>query len=170
MNLLLIIVMIVLIGSVAAGYKRGMVRQFISLFSLIILCLVAALIANGAKNYIDGKVLNVIIAVFLICLVGIVSHVLGVVFFSAKVISKLPVVSWVDKMLGIVFGVLETVFILWTVYTFIIMMDMGMVGQQILEYTAESHILSWLYQHNYLAHMVEKFVSDFSFAQAFTIK
>ena len=100
MNLLFVIVLIVMFFNIVSGYKKGMVREIISLISLIVMCVVVALIGNGLNSYFDGEIANVIIAVLLLCLVGIVHHLLGVVFFSAKVISRLPVVSWIDKLLG----------------------------------------------------------------------
>ncbi len=170
MNFLLIIAAVILVANIMSGYKRGMVRQLISFVSLIVLCVVVALIANGAKSYVEGKILNVILAVVFLSLLGIAHHLLGVVFFPAKLVSKLPIVHWLDKLLGIVFGVLETVLIIWTIYTLVMMMDLGMAGYQIMQYTSESRILAWLYQHNYLAYLIENFISDFAFSQAFTIK
>ena len=140
-----------------------MVREIISLISLIVMCVVVALIGNGLNSYFDGEIANVIIAVLLLCLVGIVHHLLGVVFFSAKVISRLPVVSWIDKLLGMLFGIVETILILWTIYAFIMMLDMGMIGQQILVYTRENQILTWLYENNYLAVWLERLNSEISF-------
>lgn len=142
--------------NIVSGYKKGMVREIISLISLIVMCVVVALIGNGLNSYFDGEIANVIIAVLLLCLVGIVHHLLGVVFFSAKVISRLPVVSWIDKLLGMLFGIVETILILWTIYAFIMMLDMGMIGQQILVYTRENQILTWLYENNYLAVWLER--------------
>ena len=115
------------------------------------------------KSYYDGEIFNVVIMVLLLCVVGLVRHLLGVVFFSAKVLSKLPIVSWVNKLLGIVFGIFETVLILWTIYTFIMILDLGMVAQIILDNTEESSILAWLYQHNYLAYLIEQISSQVSF-------
>lgn len=149
--------------NIVSGYKKGMVREIISLISLIVMCVVVALIGNGLNSYFDGEIANVIIAVLLLCLVGIVHHLLGVVFFSAKVISKLPVVSWIDKLLGMLFGIVETILILWTIYAFIMMLDMGMIGQQILVYTRENQILTWLYENNYLAVWLERLNSEISF-------
>lgn len=156
MNLLFVIVLIVMFFNIVSGYKKGMVREIISLISLIVMCVVVALIGNGLNSYFDGEIANVIIAVLLLCLVGIVHHLLGVVFFSAKVISKLPIVSWIDKLLGMLFGIVETILILWTIYAFIMMLDMGMIGQQILVYTRENQILTWLYENNYLAVWLER--------------
>ena len=163
MNLLFVIVLIVMICNIVSGYKKGMVREIISLISLVVMCIVVALIGNGVNSYFDGETANVVVMVLLLCLVGIVHHLLGVVFFSAKVISKLPIVHWFDKLLGMIFGIIETVLIIWTIYAFIMMLDMGMIGQQILIYTQENRILTWIYEHNYLAVWLEKISSEINF-------
>lgn len=151
MNILLIAVVLFMICKIVDGYKKGMVKEIISLISLIVVCAVAALIASGLNSYWDKNYVNVVVAVILLIIVGIVQHLLGVVFFSAKVLSKLPIVSWLNKLLGMVFGVLETVLILWTIYSFIMFMDMGIIGQQLLIYTQDSPFLTWIYENNYLA-------------------
>ena len=107
--------------------------------------------------------LGVIIAVFLLGLLGIAHHLLGLVFFPAKLISKLPIIHWADKLLGIVAGALETVKILWTVFIFAMNSSLGMLGQQILVYTQESEILSWLYRYNLLAKLLEDIIFRFHF-------
>lgn len=163
LNLMVIIVLVVMICGMVDGYKKGMVRELISFISLIISCVVMVLLGNALNSYFDGNIVNVVIAIILLCIIGIVRHLLGVVFFSAKVISKLPIVSWVDKLLGVVVGILETVLILWTIYTFVMLMDLGTIGQLILDYTAESQALTWLFEHNYLANLVEQLSSQISF-------
>ena len=158
MNLLCVAAVILLIINIVTGYKRGMVKQVISLVSLVVLCTVAVLVGNGLRSYQDREFLNVAVAVLLLAALGIAHHLLGIVFFSAKMIAKLPIVHWLDRLLGIVFGALETVLLLWTLYTFVMMMDLGMIGQMIVSYTAENDILIWIYQHNYLAHLIEQYV------------
>jgi len=163
MNILLIVVAAAALYKLIDGYKKGMVKEIISLVSMIVLCLVAGLIAFGAKGYMTGKVVGVVIAVFLLCLIGIVHHLLGVVFFSAKVISRLPVIHFADKLLGAVFGIFEVVLILWTVYAFILMGNpgnMSMVADIISEYTWDSPILLWIYRHNLVVAGIEKIIGD----------
>lgn len=162
-NLLLIAVLILAVVNVLIGYKKGMVKSIISLVSLIVLCVVGLLVANGISSYNDGKVFQVILVVILLTVIGIAHHLLGIVFFSAKLIAKLPVVHSADKLLGIVFGILETVLILWTVYTFVMMMDLGMVGEMVRTCAGENPFLAWMYQHNFLAHGLDMFLSKFSF-------
>ena len=149
-NILLIIVILAAIGKMVSGYKNGMVKEIISLVSLVILCAVVALIANGIGSYHSGRIFNLIIVIVLLAAIGILHHVLNVVFFSAKVISKLPVIRFANKLLGAVFGVLEVVLLLWTVYVLITIMEAGVAGQVILSFTEESRILSWNFRNNWL--------------------
>lgn len=166
-SILFVVMVVLLIYNVADGYKKGMVRQFISFVSLVILCIILALIANGLKSYTNGKILNVLLVIILLCVLGIVRHILGVVFFSAKVVSKLPVIHGLDKIMGIAFGILETILILWTIYTFAMMMDLGTIGSIIKSSVAGNPILEWCYRHNYLAYWVENLTSEIALKYKF---
>lgn len=162
-NLMLIVVALAVVLKMVDGYKKGMVKEIISVISLVVLCIVGALVAGGVNSYFDGKFFNVFVMVLLLSLVGIAHHLLSLVFFSAKLVAKLPVISAADKLLGIVVGACEVILILWTVYTFVMMMDMGPIGQMILDYTVDSKILSWFYQHNLLAYGIDIMMQKFSF-------
>ncbi len=162
-NLLLIIVVVLAVIKMAGGFKRGIIKEIISLVSLAVLCLVAAMIAYGVSCYNDGKFFNVAAMVILLGLLGIAHHLLSLIFFSAKLVSKLPVIHLVDKLAGMAFGALEVVVVLWTVYAFVMMTETGAVGQIILAYTQESPALVWIYEHNYLAHWIERLLDEFNF-------
>lgn len=156
MNILLIIVAVLLLCNVVDGYKKGMVRALISFVSLIVLCIVVALVGNGLQSYFNGEFVSVVIMVLLLGVLGIAHHLLGLVFFPAKLVSKLPIIHSVDKLLGIVFGIFETILILWTVYTFAMILDLGLIGEKIIEYTRNNNILTWFYENNYLAGWVQQ--------------
>ena len=162
-NILLLGVAGFAIINMIRGYKKGMVKAVISLVSLIILCVVATLLAYGIGSYSQGNVFHVMLVVFLLTILGIVHHLLDVVFFSAKMIAKLPVVHFADKLLGIVFGALETILIVWTVYTFAMMMNLGIIGEYISACTERSFCLTWLDQHNYLANVISRLLQEFDF-------
>lgn len=162
-NLMLVAVVIAILFKMVDGYKKGMVREVVSLISTVVLCIVAALLAYGVSSYYDGKVFNVAVAVILFILVATAHHLLGLVLFPAKLASKLPIVHTIDKLLGIVFGIFEVILVLWMVYSLIMMMDMGVTGQMILSYTEENAALSWVYQNNYLAKWIGSFLDEFDF-------
>ncbi len=151
MNLLVIAVLAVLVLKIAFAYKRGIVKEIIMLVSLVIFCVMAALITNALKSYQQGQIFNAILMFFMLSLLGVVQLVLKPIFFSAKLVVKLPIVSWVDKMLGILAGVLETVLLLWTLDFFVMIMDMGGISEQLLEWTRGNFVLRWFFENNYLA-------------------
>lgn len=160
MNIMLIILAVFFLFKIVDGYKKGMVKEIISLVTLIIMGIMVMLISRGLQSYMKKEAVGVIIAVVLLALLGIVHHLLGVVFFSAKMITKLPVVHWANKLLGALFGAVEVIFLLQIVYTFIMFFGLGMIGQQILEYTRESVVLTKLYEHNVVAKMMEDLMSQ----------
>ncbi|MBQ2100805.1 MAG: CvpA family protein [Lachnospiraceae bacterium] len=151
MNFLLIAVIIVLVIKIRSGYTRGMVKEVIMLFSLIITCITVALITNGMKSYQSGQVFNTVLMVLMLTVLGIVQFALKPIFFSAKLVVKLPIVNWLDKLLGILVGILETTLLLWTLYFFVMIMDMGAISEQILDWTRDNVALRWFFENNYLA-------------------
>lgn len=160
MNLMLIAAALFALFKVVDGYKKGMIKEVVSLVTLILMGIMVVLISKGLHSYMEKEVVGVIIAVVLMALLGVVHHLLNVVFFSAKMISKLPVISWINKVLGVVFGVLEVILTLQIIYVFIMYFGLGMIGQQILEYTRESIVLTKIYQYNVVAKLVENLMNQ----------
>ena len=151
MNLLVIAVLVVLVIKMRSGYKRGMVKEAIMLFSLIVTCVMAALITNGLKSYQQGQVFNAVLMLLMLVALGAIQFLLKPIFFSAKLVVKLPIVDWADKALGILVGVVETVLLLWTLDFFVMIMDMGGISEQLLEWTRGNVVLTWFFENNYLA-------------------
>lgn len=162
MNLMVLIVLLLLIVKIVEGYKKGMVKEIISFVSLIVLCVVVVLISAGLHSFMEKKIIGVIIAVLLLSVLSIAHHLLGLVFFSAKILVSLPIISWVDKLLGMVVGALEVILLLWTLYTFIMHFGLGMIGQMIVEYTNQSEVLTAIYEYNMLAPIVESVLAKLS--------
>lgn len=150
-NIFVVIVALFLVLKIVDGYRKGMVKEIISFISLIFLCAVIALIGNGLSSYYDGRFLSVAVMVLFLAVLGIVHHLINIATFPAKLVAKLPIVHSADKILGVVVGILETILILWTIYAFVIMTDTGMLGEFILQSTAQNPVLTWLYEHNQLA-------------------
>ena len=160
LNLLFLVVLLILVYKMHDGYKKGMVKEVISMVSLVVMCVVALLIASGLAKYFDHEFAGVAISVVLLVLLGIAHSLLGVVFFSAKMIVKLPLVSSVDKLLGIVAGALEVLLLLWTMYSLILLYGCGELGQWVLECTQKSRILTIVYGNNLLAPIIGQALSS----------
>lgn len=160
LNLLFLIVALFLIYKIADGYKKGMVKEIISLVSLVVECVVVLLIGSALSNYFEHEFSGMAISIILLILLGIVHHLLGVVFFSAKMLAKLPIISFADKLLGVVVGVLEIILILWTIYAFILLYGCGELGQWILTNTNSSQVLTLVYENNMLTPIIGEAINN----------
>ena len=154
-NLTFIAFIILAIFMVVLGRKRGLVKSVISLISTIILSIIAVLVLAGIKSYNNGSILVTIAAVVLGLLVITAYAFLRVIFFSAKMLAKLPVISFADKRLGAVFGLVEAFAILWLVFAFAGATEIGGIGQMISSHVANNAVLAWLASHNYLIGMAK---------------
>ncbi len=154
MNLLLLIVAVVLIWRVIEGFRIGMVKEIISLVSLIVMSASVVLLGVALGSYTDKDMVSMVIAIVLFLILCIAHKLINVIFFSAKLISKLPVAHGMDRLLGGVVGVCETVIITWVIFSLVMTFGFGILGEQILLYIKESVILSFLYENNYLAYGV----------------
>ncbi len=158
MNWLLIIILILLVSRVVEGYKRGMVKEIISLVSLIVLCLAFAFIGGALLSYLEKDIVSVVVAIILLLILAIGHWLLNVFFCPAKLLVKLPIVKSADKLLGAVMGIIETVLLVWTLYTLLLTVEMGTIGQQIMAYVQDSSVLTFLYKYNYLAYWVSNVI------------
>lgn len=156
MNYVLLAAGILLLVKVLYGYSRGMVKELISLVTLALMCVVAVILMAGLHFVEASETAGIIVTVILLLLLAIAHHFLRLLFFSAKLVTKLPVISLGDKLLGMVVGAVETLFFVWTVYTFAQYFDLGNIGAIIEEGTRESEILTRVESWNPLPPIVDK--------------
>lgn len=161
MNILLLAILILIVIKIIDGYKKGMVKEIISFVSLVFMSILMLLVGAGLHSYMNKEILGVIIAVLLLVILGIAHHILKLVFFSAKLIAKLPVIHRADKVLGMVVGALEVLFMLWTIYALNMYFNLGVLGRLLIEYSRDSQLLTWIYEYNMLAVLVEKVLGSF---------
>ena len=107
----LIIVALIFIWRIVTGFRKGMVQEIISLIAMAAAGICILLILGAVGNYLNheiGKLVQMIVVLFVVCVVYRLVHTL---FVSLELISKLPLIKWVDKLLGAVVGCAEAVLI-----------------------------------------------------------
>ena len=150
MNILLIVLTLIMIWHIAMGMKRGGVREVIAFVNTIFVALVLSLLSMTINAYHEGNYLGIALFVLGIVIVSVVYSILKIVFFPAKVISKLPVVSSADKFLGILIGMAETLLVYWTMCCLFMYLDLGVLEEQLMTMIKESALLAGLYKYNLL--------------------
>lgn len=107
----LVIIALIFIWRITTGFRKGMVQEIISLIAMAVAGVCIFLIMGAVGNYLNheiGKMVQVIVALFVVCIVYRLVHVL---FTSLELISKLPIIKGLDKLLGALIGCVEAVLI-----------------------------------------------------------
>lgn len=107
----LVVIVFIFIWRVAAGFRKGMVQEIISLIAMAVAGVCVILILGAIGSYLDqeiGKTVQAVLVLFAVCLVYRLVHVL---FTSLELVSKLPIIKGLDKLLGAVIGCAEAVLI-----------------------------------------------------------
>lgn len=103
----LVIILLIFIWRIAAGFRRGMVQELIALIAVTVAGFCIVLILGAIGSYMNkeiAKVIEIAAVLFAVCLVYRLVHVL---FTSLELISKLPIIKGLDKLLGAGLGVIE---------------------------------------------------------------
>ncbi|MDE6185281.1 MAG: CvpA family protein [Lachnospiraceae bacterium] len=107
----LIVIAIIFIWRIGVGFRKGMVQEIISLIAMAVAGLCVVLILGAVGSYLDkeiGRTIQMVIVLFVVCIVYRLVHTL---FTSLELISKLPIIKWLDKLLGLVVGFAEAALI-----------------------------------------------------------
>ena len=124
----LIIIALIFIWRMTVGFRKGMVQEIISLIAMAVAGVCVLLIFGAIGSYLNreiGKVVQMVIVLLVVCAVYRLIHVL---FTSLELISKLPVIKWLDKLLGIVIGAGEAALIVGFIIYFLKSWGLGVLS------------------------------------------
>lgn len=166
MNILLIVLLVLLVWRTIAGVQKGIVRETISFINILFAAATLGLACMAVNAYKEAYYLQMFIFALIIVILGVIHSVLRLVFFSAKVVSKLPVISSADRLAGLVMGVVETLILYWILCYILIYFDFGALRNQLMLMITENKILSFLYQYNLLGLLLETIKAQIAKAAA----
>lgn len=107
------VIVLLIVWRMVAGFRKGLVRELLSLIALAIGGLSAYLILGAVGSYLNREIGRMLQIILILLVIGAVYKLISLLFASLKLVSKLPVVHGADKLLGSVLGVLEGLAIVW---------------------------------------------------------
>lgn len=104
--LIIIISVLILIGSVKHGFRKGFVHEVTAVISLTAGLLVISLLSSVIDQFHHQDMTGVIIGIILLAVFGIAYRIAHVFLTSINFLARLPIVRWLDSALGVVSGFL----------------------------------------------------------------
>lgn len=156
LNWALVSVGVVMVINIIVGFRKGLVKEVINCISLLVSTATVVLLSSVLKSYTSKQFVQMLVMIIMVLVVSIANKLLKMVLEGIKVISELPVISLVNKLAGAIFGVAQTLLIVWFAFCLIGMFELGTIGEYIQMYISDSEILTMLYENNILAGIGEK--------------
>ena len=158
-NIPFFVLVIFLVVKIIVGVKRGAVKELCSFVSAIIAAVVVLLIGFAIRKYIDHDRIIFIVTLLLLFLMITLYRILSLFFTTLKIITKLPGVSFINKLLSIPVVLAEVVIVVWTVYCVVMVFEQGAFAKLIFDCVKNNPIMKFLYEYNYMYAIVAKFSS-----------
>lgn len=121
-----VITVISIVLCIVISYKNGVIYEFVNLFLLIISCFASYLISPIlAKRFyllkpelIDNPLINsdsiyfsINVVAWFVILTIVFCLVILLIKPIFKKLTKIPIIGWINKLFGIVFGVIKSIFV-----------------------------------------------------------
>lgn len=157
MNFTLIIVFIIIILTTVHGFRKGMTREISGLISWAVTLFVISLVIMLYSSFSANESKNTIFTIFILGAVAMIYSIIRFFLKPMKVIVKLPLIRFLDQVLGSVIGGGEGILIIWLIYVLNESGIFGQFGEMIKADTVRSQVLSLIYEYNYLARIAAGF-------------
>lgn len=115
----LVVIALIFIWRIIAGFRKGMVQELVSLIAMAVAGFCMMLILGAVGSYLEQEIGELIQFICVLLVVCIVYRLISILFTSLKLISKLPIVKWIDKLLGIAVGGAEAALLVGTAVYFL---------------------------------------------------
>ena len=154
-NILWIITVVLLVWGGISGFKRGLVEGVIHVVSFVLGLAVLIVLAKGIGCFIQGNLLNVLMALILLVVIRIFHQLTKLLLDSCRLISRLPVVKWLDRLAGMLLGVTQALCIIWIIFSLCGYFNFGHLNAWILAEIRDSMLLSMIYHTNLIIRILQ---------------
>lgn len=98
------VIAFIFLWRIISGFKKGMVREIVSLIATVVAGFCLLLLLGAVGSYMDremGRLAQIITVLAAVC---IIYRLVSILFTSLKLVTHLPVIKGFDKILGAALG------------------------------------------------------------------
>ena len=164
MNIIEVICCGLLVGLPLAGYLKGFVKTITPIASALLSFVVLYIMKDWGFAFLfqwvffqNGKILPRSIVVLLMFALGTLGF--RAIIVALDLFSKIPLIKGANRLLGLAFGGIEAVIIVWFILYFISIFkttSWGLIG---MEAVSKNEILLYLYRYNFFEQYMGMFTS-----------
>ena len=115
-NIVWIIAVLLLAAGAVKGFRKGLVEGVVRITSYMIGIIVLIVLVKGIGSFIQGSILNVLMALILLVVIRLLHRIIKLLLDSCRLVSRLPVVKWLDRLGGTLLGIAQMVCLIWALF------------------------------------------------------
>ncbi len=156
MNYCFLIFIILLICLGIHGFQSGLVEEVNRLVSLTAALVIAGLCIMIYMSFRQEKVQNILISVLLLVLACLLYRLLHFVIKVIQDIMEIPLLHFLNQILGLGAGVAEAVIVLWMAYTIAVAFpELETFSSVVVTNVNDNALLLQINSYNYLAQWIQ---------------
>ena len=111
-----VIALLIILGAIKSGYKNGFAVELKKLLGIAVavVCLVLILILKNAVS--DKQYATAIVVIGAIVILSLGWKFVRMIFGLLAGLTDLPVLGWIDSLLGAIAGAIEGAAVIWIIY------------------------------------------------------
>ena len=113
--LIIIISVLILVYGAGRGYRNGFVKELEGLIALVCALATLILISGLARGSVGERISTKALAIALLIVIGVFYSLCRIIFGSLKLFAGLPVIHFVDEVLGLFAGAAKAFMLLYVV-------------------------------------------------------
>ena len=160
-NTLLTVVVVAAVCRAVHGFRVGMTEELSALGNIFAGVLMLILLVLTYASFRDNDTIGLLLDIILLLVVSLTYKILKGVLSPAKFLAKLPLVKQADQLCGMLFGILETIVILWALESVVYTFGLGAFGAWILKNVEDSVVLTLLFRYNLITMAIPFLLSKF---------
>lgn len=149
LNITLLAVIILTLWMMIRGFKKGMTKEITGLVALFAALAVLAIAIMIFSSFRQGETRNTVYSVILLVVFGAVYGIVKFILRSAKALSNLPIIHFLDAVLGIGVGFCKSVLIIWIAFLLMANYFSGAVSDIVMRDVEGNTFLKMLYEMNF---------------------
>lgn len=161
MNAAEIVLLIIFVSLIYDGYRSGFVHTIFTIVRTMIGIVIAAVVCSMFLGKMPAG-LRYIVPFAFMSLVGIVFGILGAVERTLNLVKKIPIAKQMNKVAGIVAGILHGVIFVWIIFCIVGYFADTVWGSKIYAMLNESRLLLFINRWNPVWYVVTDWWNQFS--------
>ncbi len=101
------VIVAIFLWRIVSAYKKGFVKELANAVSIGLAILIGILIKGAVLSFMSQNLGTAVGKLILLSLVIVIYKIIHLIFTSMKIFASLPVIKFINKLLGAVLGLIE---------------------------------------------------------------